>query len=97
MIIDLPSTTTQAVSKKLVQLRQDVGAMSLTRVLTLVVVADEADIDEAVEVANDASHQHPCRIVAVARGTPVELDERQLPAVARAAAFLAEQVRRAVA
>lgn len=68
MIIDLPSTTTQAVSKKLVQLRQDVGAMSLTRVLTLVVVADEADIDEAVEVANDASRQHPCRIVAVARG-----------------------------
>lgn len=34
------------------------------------------------------------QLVAVARGTPVELDERQLPAVARAAAFLAEQVRR---
>ena len=68
MIVDLPSTTTQAVSKRLVQLRQDVGAMALSRVLTLVVVADEADIDDAVEVANDASHQHPCRIVAVARG-----------------------------
>ncbi|MFZ5661500.1 MAG: HAL/PAL/TAL family ammonia-lyase [Pseudomonadota bacterium] len=34
------------------------------------------------------------QLVAVARGAPVELDERQLPAVARAAAFLAEQVRR---
>jgi histidine ammonia-lyase len=34
------------------------------------------------------------QLVAVARGAPVELDERQLPVVARAAAFLAEQVRR---
>ncbi|MCM3554471.1 glucose-6-phosphate dehydrogenase assembly protein OpcA [Janibacter melonis] len=68
MIIDLPSTTTQAISKKLVRLRQDVGSMALSRVLTLVVVADEADIDDAVEIANDASHQHPCRIVAVASG-----------------------------
>ncbi|WP_252973939.1 glucose-6-phosphate dehydrogenase assembly protein OpcA [Janibacter melonis] len=68
MIIDLPSTTTQAISKKFVRLRQDVGSMALSRVLTLVVIADEADIDDAVEIANDASHQHPCRIVAVASG-----------------------------
>jgi histidine ammonia-lyase len=34
------------------------------------------------------------QLVAVARGAPVELDEAQLPAVARAAAFLAEQVGR---
>ncbi|KAB8317086.1 aromatic amino acid lyase [Tolypothrix campylonemoides VB511288] len=33
-------------------------------------------------------------LVAVARGAPVALDETRLPAVARAAAFLAEQVRR---
>lgn len=68
MIIDLPSTTTGAVSKKLVQIRQDVGAMALTRVLTLIIVAAEEDLDEAVEVANEASHQHPCRILAVALG-----------------------------
>ena len=34
MIVDLPSTTTSAISKKLVRLRQDVGAMALGRVLT---------------------------------------------------------------
>ncbi|GHA73542.1 HAL/PAL/TAL family ammonia-lyase [Cognatilysobacter bugurensis] len=34
------------------------------------------------------------QLVSVARGAPVELDEAQLPAVARAAAFLAEQVGR---
>lgn len=68
MIVDLPSTTTSAVSKKLVQLRQDVGAMALGRVLTLVIVVDEQDFEEAIEAANDASRQHPCRIIAIVTG-----------------------------
>jgi len=66
MIVDLPNTTTAAISKKLVRLRQDVGAMTLARVLTLVIVADsETGADEAIEAANDASRQHPCRIIAL--------------------------------
>ncbi|MBC7558705.1 MAG: glucose-6-phosphate dehydrogenase assembly protein OpcA [Dermatophilaceae bacterium] len=65
MIVDLPGTTTGAVNKYLVKLRNDVGAMTLGRVLTLVIVVDEADADAAIEAANDASHQHPCRIIAV--------------------------------
>ena len=65
MIVDLPGTTTAAVSKYLVKLRNDVGAMTLGRVLTLVIVVDEADADAAIEAANDASRQHPCRIIAV--------------------------------
>ncbi len=68
MIVDLPSTTTAAVSKKLVQLRQDVGAMALGRVLTLMIVVDEQDAEDAIEAANDASRQHPCRIIAVVTG-----------------------------
>jgi glucose-6-phosphate dehydrogenase assembly protein OpcA len=68
VIVDLPSTTTVAVSKRLVRLRQDVGAMALSRVLTLVVVVDEKHAEEAIQVANDASHQHPCRIIAVVTG-----------------------------
>ena len=68
MIVDLPSTTTQAVSKKLVRLRNDVGAMALGRVLTLIIVVDESDADEAIEAANDASRQHPCRIIALVSG-----------------------------
>ena len=69
MIVDLPSTTTAAVSKKLVQLRQDTGAMALSRVLTLVIVVGEQDAEEAIDAANDASHQHPCRIIAVVPST----------------------------
>jgi len=68
VIVDLPSTTTAAVSKKLVRLRNDVGAMALGRVLTLLIVADESDADEAIEAANDASRQHPCRIIAIVTG-----------------------------
>ena len=68
MIVDLPSTTTAAVSKKLVRLRNDVGAMALGRVLTLLIVADESDADDAIEAANDASRQHPCRIIAIVDG-----------------------------
>jgi glucose-6-phosphate dehydrogenase assembly protein OpcA len=68
VIVDLPSTSTVAISKKLVQLRQDTGAMALGRVLTLVIVVDEVDADEAIEAANDASRQHPCRIIAVVLG-----------------------------
>ena len=68
MIVDLPSTTTVAISKKLVALRQDTGAMALGRVLTLLIVVDEKDAEEAIEAANDASRQHPCRIIAVVLG-----------------------------
>jgi glucose-6-phosphate dehydrogenase assembly protein OpcA len=50
----------------LVRLRQDVGAMTLARVLTLVIVAKtDTEADEAIEAANDASRQHPCRILAL--------------------------------
>ncbi|MEP6650589.1 MAG: glucose-6-phosphate dehydrogenase assembly protein OpcA [Lapillicoccus sp.] len=68
MIIDLPKTTSASVSKKLVQLRNDVGAMTLGRVLTLVIVVDDHQAEDIIEAANDASRQHPCRIVVVVAG-----------------------------
>ena len=71
MIVDLPNTTTAAICKKLVRLRQDVGAMALGRVLTLIIVADpETGTDEAIEAAAEASRQHPCRIIALGVGDP---------------------------
>ncbi|MGB5935577.1 MAG: 6-phosphogluconolactonase [Ornithinimicrobium sp.] len=68
MIVDLPSTTTSAIAKKLISLRNDVGAMAMGRVLTLIVSAEEASADEIVAVANDATRQHPARIIVVVRG-----------------------------
>jgi glucose-6-phosphate dehydrogenase assembly protein OpcA len=66
MIIDMPDTTTNAVSKRLDHLRDEGGAVALGRVLTLVVVAVEDDVEGAVAAANEASHEHPCRVVVVA-------------------------------
>ena len=68
MIIDMPATTTSAVNAKLVDLRETGGAVALGRVMTLVLVADDVDADEAIAAANDASREHPCRVLAIARG-----------------------------
>ncbi|SDC15430.1 glucose-6-phosphate dehydrogenase assembly protein OpcA [Actinokineospora iranica] len=69
MIIDLPSTTTSHVNSKLVQIREQGGATALGRVLTLVIVTDDgARTEDAIDAANDASREHPCRVIVVARG-----------------------------
>ncbi len=68
MIVDLAETSTKDVGKKLIELRNSVGAMAMGRVLTLLVVVDDEAADEAISVANDATRQHPARIVVVVRG-----------------------------
>ncbi|WP_392542009.1 glucose-6-phosphate dehydrogenase assembly protein OpcA [Oryzobacter telluris] len=68
MIVDLPATSTAAISKKLVRMRSDTGSMALSRVLTLIVVVDEDEAESAIATANDASRQHPCRIIVVVTG-----------------------------
>lgn len=67
MNIDLGRCTTQDISKALVRLRGEVGATTLGRVMTLVIVTSPADADEAVEAATYASRRHPCRILALVR------------------------------
>lgn len=66
MIIDMPGTTAGAVAKRLIKIREEGGAIALGRVLTLIIVAEEDNITEAVDAANDASREHPCRILVVA-------------------------------
>lgn len=74
MIIDLPDTTTAAVNRKLVDLRERGGAIALGRVMTLVVLTEEGQVEGAIDAANDASREHPCRVITVGlshrRGTP---------------------------
>ncbi|MGH3435292.1 MAG: glucose-6-phosphate dehydrogenase assembly protein OpcA [Sciscionella sp.] len=70
MIIDLPSTTTSVVNSKLVELREQGGVTTLSRVMTLVIVTDDSARTEAtVTAANDASREHPCRVLVVALGS----------------------------
>ncbi|HTK64526.1 MAG TPA: glucose-6-phosphate dehydrogenase assembly protein OpcA [Pseudonocardia sp.] len=70
MIVDLPSTSTSVVAKRLVTLRTHGGALALGRVLTLVVVTDDTtDTEDAIEAANAASRLHPCRVIVLVRGS----------------------------
>ena len=66
MIVDLPDTTTSTVSKKIMSLREQGGVIALGRVLTLVVVTKSGLEEEAIEAANEASREHPCRIIVLA-------------------------------
>ncbi|MBC8091773.1 MAG: oxidoreductase, partial [Pseudonocardia sp.] len=69
MIVDLPSSTTSAVNRKLVELREAGGVQALGRVLTLVIITDDGTaIEGAIEAANSASREHPCRVIVLASG-----------------------------
>ena len=67
MIVDLPDTTISKLSKTLVTLREDGGAVALGRVLTLVIVSLLGEEEEAIEAANDASREHPMRVLVLSR------------------------------
>jgi glucose-6-phosphate dehydrogenase assembly protein OpcA len=69
MIIDLPSTTTAGVNNALIDVRERGGAVAVGRVLNLVIVTDDSEhVEQSIEAANEASMEHPCRVLVVARG-----------------------------
>jgi glucose-6-phosphate dehydrogenase assembly protein OpcA len=65
MIVDLPDTTTSSISKALVKIREEGGAVALGRVLTLIISTRLGEEEEAIEAANDASREHPMRVIVV--------------------------------
>ncbi|PXW33790.1 glucose-6-phosphate dehydrogenase assembly protein OpcA [Nocardia sp. 348MFTsu5.1] len=68
MIVELPDTNTTAISKELIKVRDSGGAFTSGRVLTLLVCTNEGEPTEAaIEAANEASREHPCRVIVVAR------------------------------
>jgi glucose-6-phosphate dehydrogenase assembly protein OpcA len=77
MIVDLPDTSTDVINKKIVALREEGGAITLGRVLTLVIAPDtEALLEESIEAANAASREHPCRVIVVMPGDRQASDAR---------------------
>ncbi|CAB4618434.1 MAG: OpcA protein [Actinobacteria bacterium] len=66
MIVNLENTTISKVSKRIVQIREQGGVVTLGRVLTLVIETDFNGIEPAIQAANDASREHPCRIIVLA-------------------------------
>ena len=76
MIVDLPDTTTSAISKTLVKIREEGGAVALGRVLTLIIATRPGDEEEAIEAANDASREHPMRVIVVSTGDSADVAAR---------------------
>ena len=77
MIVDLPNTTVSKISKSLVQIREQGGAVALGRVLTLVIQTDTGNAENAIQAANAASREHPSRIIVLidqTEGTEPKLD-----------------------
>jgi glucose-6-phosphate dehydrogenase assembly protein OpcA len=66
MIVDLPETTTNDLNKRITLLREEGGAITLGRVMTLVVAPDREEIlEDSIEAAVSSSREHPCRIIVV--------------------------------
>ncbi|MFD3546408.1 glucose-6-phosphate dehydrogenase assembly protein OpcA [Streptomyces sp. NPDC058655] len=65
MKIDLTETNSSKINAAMVQARRDIGTPAIGMVLTLVIVTDEENAYDALKSANDASHEHPSRIIVV--------------------------------
>lgn len=80
MILDLPDTTVSTIARELVNVREEGGAVALGRVLTLVIATRHGLEEEAIEAANDASREHPMRVIVVIM---TDADEPRLDAQIR--------------
>lgn len=65
MIEQLPGTSVSAIARRLVTMRQESGVSALGRVLTLVIAADRSVGESTIEAANDASNEHPMRVIVI--------------------------------
>lgn len=69
MIITLRDTQTDAISEKIDALHEERGEAALGRVFTMLILTDEDHLEHALELANAASREHPCRVIALAAST----------------------------
>ncbi len=69
MRINLTETTASAIAAELVRARRRAGSPAMGMVLTLIVVVDEKEADAALDAAEEASKEHPARILGVLRGS----------------------------
>jgi glucose-6-phosphate dehydrogenase assembly protein OpcA len=69
MRIDLSDTTAGEIAAELLRARRRAGSPAMGMVLTLVVVVDEKEADEALAAAEEASREHPARILGLVIGS----------------------------
>ncbi|MBT1166505.1 glucose-6-phosphate dehydrogenase assembly protein OpcA [Bifidobacterium simiarum] len=83
MILDLPDTSTAAIARKIEQLHEQRGEAALGRVLTLLICTDPDGLEQALTTANDASREHPCRVIAIITHADDDASEATLDAQIR--------------
>lgn len=77
MIVSLPNTTVSQISKSMIQMREQGGAVALGSVLTLIIQTDSESAEASIEAANAASREHPSRIIVLidpVKNAPPKLD-----------------------
>ncbi|MGY0071064.1 glucose-6-phosphate dehydrogenase assembly protein OpcA [Streptomyces sp. QTS137] len=86
MKIDLTDTTASDVNKALVRGRRAIGTPAVGMVLTMVVVTDEENAYDSIRAVEEASHEHPSRMLVVIKRharTPRERTRPRLDAEVR--------------
>jgi glucose-6-phosphate dehydrogenase assembly protein OpcA len=73
-VIELIGTNAAGIAAEFVASRLRAGSPAMSMVMTLIIVVDEDDAEDAMRVARQASHEHPARVLGVilgpARGKP---------------------------
>ncbi|MBD8030371.1 glucose-6-phosphate dehydrogenase assembly protein OpcA [Corynebacterium gallinarum] len=70
MIFELPDTSTHEIAKTLSRLRESGTQVTTGRVLTLIVVArSDNDVQAITESTNEASREHPSRVIVLVVGS----------------------------
>ncbi|MDN6485035.1 MAG: glucose-6-phosphate dehydrogenase assembly protein OpcA [Bifidobacterium mongoliense] len=74
MIIDMPNTHTSEIAQKIDELHEERGEAATGRVLTLLILTRDHNLEEALETANAASREHPCRVIAIVPDASSDID-----------------------
>jgi glucose-6-phosphate dehydrogenase assembly protein OpcA len=67
-MIELIDTTSSAIAAEFVRARTRAGSPAMGMVMTLVIVVAEEDAEIAMKTAQEASHEHPARVLSVILG-----------------------------
>jgi glucose-6-phosphate dehydrogenase assembly protein OpcA len=67
-MIELTDTNSSEIAAEFVRARRQAGSPAMGMIMTLVVVVDEDEAEDALAVARSASREHPSRILAVVLG-----------------------------
>jgi glucose-6-phosphate dehydrogenase assembly protein OpcA len=67
-MIEITDTSSSAIAAEFVRARRRAGSPAMGMIMTLVIVAEEADAHHAMSVARSASREHPARILCIVFG-----------------------------